>query len=395
MRVGIIEIMETGHLELAETICRIYCSDPANMVYFLTIEKHAGNMKPLCDRYPNLEVIPGAAGDTGCIFARADSLSLDRVYLVTLIRYFRETAAWKSRSKFFLTVHNLDEWFGHSFISGACKFFDSFFHNFSLKLIAYSFKVNFIYPRYKKMILGNVRESGGKLVVLSESVHNELLKLKPGIPSEVLPFSVYDPAIGDVGEAITGGPLKICVPGILSQYRRDYLGLLDMLEEKLSAVKDEFSIDFLGGVNTDNPLDKAQLIIKRIEKLQAKGFNITYHSVRFIPSQEYEKELSHADIILGNMNIDLNKFSRYGKTKETGLPFAMIKAGKAGILPDDYPYPAGLSSGVISYHSKSEIAGILAGLIKDRGQLDILKRNAIENSIKFTPAAIYKKLVHN
>jgi hypothetical protein len=395
MRVGVIEIMETGHIVLAETLCRIFCYDPRNQVFLFTIEKHSENLKHLCDRYPNLKlVVNPSKNDTEIFLKKVDDLHLDRVYIVTLIKYFRELSKWKINASLFLIVHNLDEWFNLSFSEGFRKFIYNALKNHHLKTLIYFFKVNFIYPGYKKRILDKVKQTCGHLVVLSEAIRKELLKINTDIPVDVIPFCVYDPPeLNSSDETNPEKPLKICVPGILSQYRRDYLGLLDLIENQLSAYKTRFSVDFLGGVYYDNPLDNSNLIIDRVEQLKSQGFSIIVHPVQFIPLSEYDHELSESDIILGNMNVVLNKFSIYGKTKEAGQYSSMIKGAKPGILPDSYVAPEELSSSIVLFHDFQEIGRILIDLINNRQMVESLKKKALENSRHFSPDVIYNQLI--
>jgi hypothetical protein len=395
MRVGVIEIMETGHIVLAETLCRIFCFDPRNQVFLFTIEKHSGNLKHLCDQYPNLNlVVNPSKKDEEIFLKKVNDFVLDRVYVVTLIKYFRELSQWKIDTRLFLIVHNLDEWFNISFSEGFQKFISATLKNHNLKMLIYSFKVNFIYPGYKKRILDKVKQTRGRLVVLSESIRKELLRINIDIPVDVIPFSVYDPSLLNLREETNSGkPLRICVPGILSQYRRNYIGFLDIIENQMFGYKNKFIVDFLGGVHLDNPLDNSELIIDRIEQLKSQGFLIIIHPVQFISPSEYDHELSEADVILGNMNVVLNKFSMYGKTKETGLPFAMIKAAKPGILPDGYMLPEELSSSTVLYHDLQDIGRILIDLINNRRLVENLKKKALENSKHFSPEVIYNQLI--
>jgi hypothetical protein len=263
-----------------------------------------------------------------------------------------------------------------------------------VKLWIYFFKDFFIYPRYKKNILRKVRDSEGRLVVLSRSVQRELDKLDTGIPSEAVPFSVFVPAEATV-DVPDDGKLRICVPGILSQYRRDYIGLLDILERQMAEYKELFVIDLLGGIQEENPLDNNRMILDKAEAVINKGFSVIIHRDRFIPPGEYDCELARADVILGNMNVELNRYSAYGKTKETGIPFAMIRAAKPGIIPDTYSFPEELSSGILLYHDYPGLVRILIRLVSDRGYLKGLKAKALENSMKFSPEIIYRELIKN
>jgi hypothetical protein len=393
MHVGVIEIMDTGHVVLAETLCKIFCSDPANQVSLFTIKPHADNLAYLSLQHPNLTIIIKSSPQKNEDFLQEIGLlSFDRLYVVTLNKSIKAFSHWKTKSRLFLVIHNLDEWFYISPFQNIRKFFKSIIENPNLKLLFYYFKLYFIYPSYKKQILKIILKTNGRIVVLSESVSREVKILNIPFQVEVVPFSVFEPSLVH-NENDAKNPLRICVPGILSQYRRNYLSLLDMLEMKLKSYKNLFIIDFLGGVQSDNILNASTPILEKTDRLIREGFTIIIHPVKFIPPIEYDQELSRADIILGNMNVNLSNISEYGRTKETGLPFAMIKVARPGILPDSYPFPNELKSGIILYHDFQDLSGILINLINDRQKVVSLKKEALINSKKFTPEIIYKQLV--
>lgn len=395
MHVGIVELMETGHIVLAESIARIFCSGPGNTVTIYTTAKHAGSLQFLTLHLSNLKLIPKPDEiDEKGFLSQIASTAHDRVYVVTMNRLFPEFAGWSISSPLFPVIHNLDEWFGLSLFQGFKKFMNAALQSPKLNSLVYLFKMYFVYPSFKKRILGRVKTTGGKLVVLSEAVRGELETMEIKHSTEVIPFSVFDPALAH-HESNPSSPLRICVPGILSQYRRNYIDLLDTLENSLDTLRDKFIIDLLGGVQPDNPLNQCDVILKKSKKLKELGFSIIVHNVRFIPPEEYDRELSACDIILGNMNVVLNKYSRYGKTKETGLPFAMIKAGKPGILPEGYPVPEEIRSGVVTYGSYEDLAGILKELIDNRSTVTRLQEAALVNSKRFSPEVIYKNLISN
>jgi hypothetical protein len=393
MQVGVAEIMKTGHITLAETLCRIFCSDTGNKVYLFTLETHSANLSFLCAIYPNLILVVKPAKQTVEDFLNdTGKYPLDRIYLVTLTKHFRIISEWQLKTRLFLVIHNTDEWFGNSLYESVKKFFYSISKNPQIKLLIYFFKVSFIFPVYKKSILQEVQKSDGRLVVLSGSVQKVLKELMITIPSEVIPFSVFDPSLV-TEQRSDENRLRICVPGILSQYRRNYLAFLETIELHLAGLKDGFIIDFLGGIQDENRLDNHALILNKIDFLQRKGFSIVVRTVRFIPPVEYDIELSKADIIVGNMNVALNRYSIYGKTKETGIPFAMIKAAKPGILPDSYPVPEELSTSTLVYHDFRELGKIITDLVTDRPKIAALKKKALENSKKFSAESIYNQIL--
>jgi hypothetical protein len=394
MRVGVAEIMETGHITLAETICRIFCCDPGNQVYLFTLENHARNLAFLHDLYPNLFMVIRPSGKKMEEFINETGVyKLDRIYLVTLTKYFRTISKWHLKTRLFLIIHNIDEWFGISPAGAVRRFFYSISGTTRLNLWIYFFKISFIFPYYKKEILRKVRKSDGCLVVLSRSVQNRLNSMINNYTSEVIPFSLFEPSLA-VAKTSSDKELRICVPGILSQYRRNYLALFNTMETYLVELKSLFVLDLLGGVQNENQFDNPALLLERIDSLRRKGFSIIVHTVHFIVPVEYDKELSKADIILGNMNVDLNRYSSYGKTKETGIPFAMIRAAKPGILPETYPFPEEISSSTLTYKDFNNLGEILVNLISDQEKIEDLKKKALENSKKFSPETVYENILN-
>ena len=393
MHVGIIELMEVGHIVLAETMCKIFCSDPQNKVFFFTVETHANSLNFLTEQYLNLSIIIKPSRQKEEDFLKGiGSSSLDRIYIVTLNKFFPSFARWQINTRLFLVIHNLDEWFDISPVQSIEKYINEILNNPNLKSFIYFFKVHLIYPSYKKQILNKIQQSNGSLVVLSDSVLKQFSLLKIKIPVEVIPFSVFEPSLVHF-KSDPQNPLRICVPGILSQYRRNYLALLDIMERFLSPYKTRFTIDFLGGVQWDNHLNDSRLILDKIDRLNRDGFSIIVHNVKFIPTLEYDRELSISDIILGNMNVVLNKYSEYGKTKETGLPFTMIKAAKPGILPDNYPVPEQIASSTLLFHNYEDLGRILADLINNPRSVLELQEKALANSKHFSPEIIYNQLI--
>jgi hypothetical protein len=393
MRVGIIEIMEAGHISLAESLAEIFCCDQANHVSIFTLKNHSDNLRFLCNKLPNLTIKEKHETQSKEEFLKEiGSDEFDRLYIVTMTGLFPAFSRWKLRSRLYLVIHNLDEWFSISPVNNTGKFIEGIIKNPGLKLVLYLFKLQFIYPFYRKKILKVVGRSNGSLVVLSESVYREALNLKVKLPLEVVPFSVFNRP-SEIKEHDSKKPLRICVPGILSQYRRNYLGLLDIAERELAPYKDSFILDLLGGVQPDNILNDSGPILARTEELNRAGFNIIVHNVRFIPPEEYDRELSLCDIILGNMNVVLTKYSQYGKTKETGITFAMIKSGKPGIIPDAYPVPDELESGTLFYHTSEDLGAILSELIMNRELITELQNKALQNSELFSPDMVYRRLI--
>jgi hypothetical protein len=392
MRVAIVEIMDTGHIPMVDALCRIFCSDPGNTINLFILPRHESNLVHLKEKLPGISfIIKNDNQSIPDFLEEITLLSFDRVYVVTMTKYFRSFARWKLESSLFLVIHNLDEWSSLLFLNNIRKFISGLFRKPDIKLLIYLIKLHFFIPRQKRRILDIVTKTKGTVVVLSESVRREATKYNLTFNTEVVPFSVFE-QVEVISESDITKPLRICVPGIVSQYRRNYLALLDLIEKHLEGYKDDFILDFLGGVQPGNCMNYSGPVLEKAEELIKKGFKIIIHDTAFIPVEEYDRELALADIILGNMNVVLNSHSQYGRTKETGLPFAMISAAKPGIFPVGYNVPEELITSTITYENYDHLGEIIADLINNRQRVTDLQKSALKNSVNFSPDRIYKKI---
>jgi hypothetical protein len=203
---------------------------------------------------------------------------------------------------------------------------------------------------------------------------------------EIVPFSFYDKKLTDKSQFNTR--LRICIPGTLSINRRDYLGILNLFDINSELFVTKIELDLLG-----YPLQKEDFkIIQEAKLLVIKGIKVHLYEHSFIPTYIFNENLSKADIILGNLKIQQGKFSFYGKTKETGVTFALIRAAKPGIMVEGYEIMDELKSSVLIYKDLNQLKEILIRLADDKNYLAILKKEAQRNSISFEPALIYKNL---
>jgi hypothetical protein len=97
------------------------------------------------------------------------------------------------------------------------------------------------------------------------------------------------------------------------------------------------------------------------------------------------------DVFLGNLKPRLNQQCKYGETKETGVIFNMIKAGKPGIFPDSYPIDKNLKPICLIYDK--DLHPLLSGLLKDNTKIYDLKERALEIAKLYEPANLYPQLV--
>jgi hypothetical protein len=386
MKVAIVEIMPRGHYTLVDALTRIFCSDPANQIIIVTREEGASILSPLIARYKGQITVHLIKEDKEL----SSSLSLlqreqfDRIYITTLEKYFKEIDGITFSGHIYLFIHNIDEWFGSSVFIQIYRVLRNF--SFSKEFV-YAMKVNFLYPHLRQRIIRKVQRTQGTFVVLAPSLKKELEKYVSSDQIEIVPFSVYDKGLINKSE---NKKIRICIPGMISPIRRDYDSVLKMIKNDVELFRRYFEFDLLGGIAYN---DGGQKIIDECTKLQALGLTIFIYHQTLVPVAKFDEQLSKADIVLGNISVIIDKYSSYGKTKETGLPFTMLRAAKPGLLIAGYSYLEDLASSTIVFKDYNELYEILNSFTKDKTKLNQLKNTARLNSEKYSPERIYKNLI--
>ncbi len=377
--------MPKGHYTLVESLIEIYCSDPLNEVFVYTNSQGNNIIEPMIKGSNKNVTIVCKRNDEKIksFFHRINNQKFEKLYIVTLEKYFLNFISLKNNSPLFLFVHNIEDWFK---LSPNILLYRFFHHLFIFRQFVYNFKVCFIHPILKNNIKKIIYNSGGKFVVLNNILKKELSMFLNEDRIEVIPFSVYIPSL--LNHIIDNNrKINICIPGILDNFRRDYLNVFRCIENNLEDLKDKFVLELLGGINSGS-----YKIINEANQLVKKGFNVVYYKSSYIPMQEYNVQINKSDIILGNLNVVLNKYSIYGKTKDTGAIFIMIKYGKPGILPGNYALIDELKTSTLTYNTYDELALILKKLILEPELLEHITEQAIKNSQNFEPAKILNSL---
>jgi hypothetical protein len=385
MKIGILEIMPKGHYTLVDSVVRIYASDPKNDIMIFTHPGAKEILSPLADEFSGRVGISVGEGDWYALFREINSRHLDRLYIITLDKYFKQIYKFEFNCPLYIVIHNIDLWFqaGLRYLLYSVLKSTS-----SVNELIYALKVFALYPYWRRKVRIKIVRTNGKFVVLSDILKKEVEKYADSRNTEVLPFSVYNPDIL-IGR-MPNRSLRICIPGIISDIRRDYFSFFKILRDDLEKFRNSLEVELLGGIPRD---EGSSEIIRQADQLKRQGLAVDYPGESFIPMKEYDKRLAKADLILGNMRVVLDKYSAYGKTKETGIVFCMIRAAVPGLLPAGYPVMEELKSSTVVYSDFDGLKKILESLISDRGKLDELRKNALRNSEMFEPRKIYNRLI--
>ena len=371
-------------MTLVESIARIYASDSANEITIYTHQKGFETLNKLQKNYCNIKIITKENNTSILNFLKSIAENKhDKLYISTLEKYYKEWLSVDFKCPEYIIVHNIYGWFRTS-LTDHFKLLIPDYKKF--KNLLYTLKIDIVYPFYKKKIIEKCRRSKGRFVVLNTNIADELSNFISKKEIQIIPFSVYDKNLVD--KSSSNKRLRICIPGILSQTRRDYFGFINLLRSE-PELKELIEIDFLGGHLT---FEQGNEIFDEVKQLKREGFEIYIYDSPMIPLYEFDEQLTKADIILGNMHVEIDKNNIYGKSKDSGIVFTMIRNAKPGILPLSYNVMPEMIDSTITYDSPIELKEIILELVSNREKVNSLKTLALKNALKFTPEAIYAQL---
>jgi len=384
MKIAVIEIMPFGHMTLAESIARIYASDSTNEIIIYTHQKGFDTLNKLQKNYSNIKIITKESNTSILHFLKIIAADKhDKLYVVTLEKYYKEWLSVDFKCPEYIVVHNIYGWF----ISQQTSAFRGVLSDFiKFNNLLYALKLNFVYPAYRKKIIKKCQKSKGKFVVINTNIADELSNFISRKEIQIIPFSIYDKNLSD--KSSSNKKLRICIPGILSQTRRDYFGFINLLHSD-PRLKDLVEIDFLGG---HQAFEQGDEVFAAAKQIRSEGFEISIYDSPMVPLYEFDEQLTKADIILGNMHVEIDKNNIYGKSKDSGIVFTMIRNAKPGILPLSYTIMPEMVDSTITYNSENELKEIILELATNRDKINSLKTLAFKNALKFTPEAIYSGL---
>jgi hypothetical protein len=383
MKIGIVELMPYGHYALVESIVQIFESGEAEITV-LTNEFGASSLAYLHDAGKINVVIWKKDQPLSEIVAAFTQQSFDRLYITTLEKYFDEFLHARFGKNVRLFIHNIDDWFTSGLSAQITAFWYELFSPINL---VYNLKRNFVFPKRRKHLIAKILQHGGKLVVLSSILCETLRTFVPATSIEVIPFSVYNGDITD-GSA-ENKKLRICIPGMVSKVRRDYLSFFALVAQQREFFKEHVEIDLLGKIANH---EGGAEVIAEAKNLIESGITIFYYEDPYVPMEKYNESIGKCDIILGNMVLRQGKASFYGKTKDTGIVFNMIKAAKPGLIPAGYPVLPELASSALIYDGAEQLLAEIKKAVLDKVYLSQLKKQAVLNAQNFTPARIYASL---
>ncbi len=387
-KIGIIEISEPTHYSAVNGLMKSYAWDKSNTVYVFTIEKIAIALKE--NGLPeNVELIVYAEKDSlKRFFKNIESYHFDRFHLCTVASHYASFLHFSPQCKeLYFHVHNVEIWFedtiSRRFLLLKENLRDTTSTASPVKEIGRFVKQIFL-RRYRQKMLEKIYSYNHNFIVHSSGVKQFLAKFVPANKITVFPFAIYEHMHDN---SVNNSKFRICVPGIVSNGRRDYDSLFRILMVNAEKLKGKLTVDLLGFI----PKEELHLV-DTIKTLQSSGIDMLYY-LEFVFGEKYDRPLSHADIILGNLRVEKNSTQKYGQTKESGTVYNMVRGAKPGLLPQDYPLDEEFHASSLLFRDYDHLGEIIVQLVNDSSQIDYLKQQAKINSERFSPAPLYQLLM--
>lgn len=249
------------------------------------------------------------------LLASLNKEKYDLIIIGTVHRYFNLFYTIASNINTAVVVHNLN----FTRISKAQLFKNVFKKDFIYRLKLLVKESLFLAPK----VIGKA----GNLLVLDESLVKENADLK----LKFLPVFHFKESSGNFHPDV-----KIVIPGTVSQFRRDYLHIVNRIEN--ATTDTHFQFIFLG-----KAVGKELSWIKNLIDKKPDNISVKYFTDK-VPPTIFDEWMRDADVLWCPIQKKTEFFSQtelYGKTKMSGNIGDAIKFGKLAVFPKEYPivYP--------------------------------------------------------
>lgn len=372
---------------LSNALIKTYLSDPTNTVIVFTIPE----AKKLIVEQGNTDsrvqyVLMENEQDVLGFLNSTSNYDLDRIHLTTVAKYFKAFYDFKPKCRLYFHFHNIELWFVSAFkiqISRLWKVFSNF--NSDVKVIRqlkYSAK-DVLWDFYRKRFIKKIIQSDAVPVILSEAQRFHLSNHMNMKDAVIFPTLIFEPDTHN-DLSVNNTKLRICVPGSVTQIRREYHKLLDVIESDIVYYRSKFSFDLLGFV----PENEGTLL-QRIKDLISEGADIIWYD-HFISVQKFDEELFKSDLILSNILLgDGNGV----QSKETAAVYHMIRGAKPGIFPQSFQLDPEFEPSVIKFKDYRSLDQLFRKLAEDKLGIQTLKKAAHQLSMENSPADLLKRLL--
>jgi hypothetical protein len=391
MLIGIIEVSEPNHYSAVNGLLKTYASNSNNqiIVYTLPSIQKALQENGLPD---NSSVVVLNEGESlKKLLANVEKITFDRIHICTIFDNYLEFSQFKPQTKeIFFHVHQCEEWYNDNFSRAINTLIPSLKNKDQnrdyWRILARSVVDYLIYkPIRKKMISQYQKNYELKIIVHSEGQKDALREYSCKSPITVFPFAIYE-GLSDSSQS--NKRLRICVPGVITQAKRDYLSLFEVLQQNSETLSDRIELHLLGYVTDREQQEMNAAISQTIDS----GYTIHYHDT-FVYGEEFDRAIANCDLLLNNQFISKNSTEVYGKTKESGMIFNMLRAAKPGLLPREYNVASEFDDCTLFFDSYPHLIETILDILDNPSKLEQLKFAARQLSASYLPENLYPRLV--
>jgi hypothetical protein len=245
--------------------------------------------------------------DSSMILDQLKNKAYDLVIIGTLHRYFNTFQVITQKYNTAVIVHNLN-----------------FTHTSGLRLVKNIFKADIIYRLklwWKEGLFNasKIYQETKNVLVLDEALSSERFKFLPIFYTQNF-------------ERSENQNFVVVIPGGVSQKRRDYNHIFNMIQNLKTDEKYEFI--FLGRAKDHE--------LKKLEKLAIQlpsNVDVRYFSER-VSQKDFDFWMHKANVLWCPIQPETEFFSQkeiYGNSKMTGNLGDAIKYGKLAVFPENYP----------------------------------------------------------
>ena len=390
MKIAILEICASTHYTLTNALIKTYRTDPNNSIVVYTNEFIAKAIQESGVHEATTFVIFDDQKPIAPFLKEIENTSFDRLHICTIEGYYHEFALFEPNvKKLFFHVHDIDMWFESSLKNT----YKNFIYNISnypdkVREIARFGRDVLVRNPARQKILVHLQKSNLYYIVLSARQKDYLSQYVDNDKIIAFPSIINEGIEKPQNPIIRDGKIRICIPGIVTDTRRDYSGLFKILEDILPQIKGKLMFDFLGFV------DKRELnLLHKMRNLEKMGLDVLY-SEDFVDAMKFDDALDKADILLNNQKVNVSHTGKYGQTKESGLLFNIVRGAKPAIFPQAYSVDAEFEGAILYYDSDNMLKDMLLKLANGHILLEKNKIKAAEIAQNYTPKSLYKRLVN-
>ena len=372
VEIGIFEIRR--HIPILYTFSRICKTSSTNVTIFTTKELYLRLETYLTEKdKKNYDIILKEDNETFRSFVKRVETICNKKIDVLFINTIHETLldlicylGFNPKSKTILLIHHVNAWLKPRLIFGIKHPIRTADTNLASMLIH-----RFIFPKFDAI---NVIYHPLKDYIRTNTDYEKEIF--------TLPTSIFENA-KTMKRQEDEGKLKIVIPGLIQEHRKDYGTVFPAFETLFKHHKEKIKLCIPG-----LPVGKfGGQIYNKFKDMEQKGCDVEIFD-HFVPDDTFDDILTQSDIILAPIRIktradgDIEEI--YGKTVGSGVVFNAIQYAKPIIVPAEFNMLPELESSTLKYSDSIELENIMTKLMSNPEKLQELKREALTNSQKFS-----------